>query len=179
MENALTVFLNMWTFIGIIGGIAFLADRVCLMFEGFKDEKKPLAPKWIGPEPVDYSAEDIKKIQHNIVKPVFVGKTKEYIKRGDPVVIVQPKKRGRKPGFSQKKKPEGQPKETREKYARRPFVIPTVDEVMTYCKERENSVDPQKFVDFYTAKGWMIGKNLMKDWEAAFNDVRKKRGLIK
>jgi hypothetical protein len=28
-------------------------------------------------------------------------------------------------------------------------------------------VNPQTFVDFYTAKDWKIGKNAMKDWRAA------------
>ena len=47
------------------------------------------------------------------------------------------------------------------------FVPPTVDEVRDYCFERNNSVDPEEFVDFYTSKGWLIGKNKMKDWKAA------------
>ena len=47
------------------------------------------------------------------------------------------------------------------------FVPPTVDEVKAYCQERNNKVDPQKFVDFYECKGWMVGKNHMKDWKAA------------
>lgn len=47
------------------------------------------------------------------------------------------------------------------------FVPPTVEEVRAYCKERKNRVDPEKFVAFYSAKGWMIGKNKMKDWKQA------------
>lgn len=47
------------------------------------------------------------------------------------------------------------------------FTPPTLEEVTSYCKERNNSVDPQKWYDFYAAKGWMIGKNKMKDWKAA------------
>jgi len=47
------------------------------------------------------------------------------------------------------------------------FIPPTLEEVISYCKERNNSVDPQKWYDFYSAKGWMIGKNKMKDWKAA------------
>lgn len=47
------------------------------------------------------------------------------------------------------------------------FVSPTVEEVRAYCLERKNSVDPEKFVSFYAAKGWMIGKNKMKDWKQA------------
>ena len=38
---------------------------------------------------------------------------------------------------------------------------------------RHNNVDPEKFVDFYAAKGWMIGKNKMKDWKAAVRTWEK------
>ena len=47
------------------------------------------------------------------------------------------------------------------------FVPPTVDEIKEYCLERNNNVDAEKFYDFYQAKGWMVGKNKMKDWKAA------------
>jgi hypothetical protein len=47
------------------------------------------------------------------------------------------------------------------------FKKPTVEEIRAYCVERKNGVDAQKFYDFYEAKGWMIGKNNMKDWRAA------------
>jgi len=48
-----------------------------------------------------------------------------------------------------------------------PQVIPTIEEVIAYCKERNKGVDPNKWHNFYTAKGWFIGKNKMKDWRAA------------
>lgn len=47
------------------------------------------------------------------------------------------------------------------------FAPPAVDEVAAYCLERKNSVDAQKFVDYYTANGWRVGKNKMQDWKAA------------
>lgn len=47
------------------------------------------------------------------------------------------------------------------------FCPPTVEEVRAYCLERNNKVDAQAFVDFYTSKNWMIGKNKMKDWKAS------------
>ena len=49
----------------------------------------------------------------------------------------------------------------------RRFTPPTVEQVQAYCKERGNAVDPQRFVDFYTAKGWRVGNQPMKDWKAA------------
>ena len=47
------------------------------------------------------------------------------------------------------------------------FTPPTVEQVQEYCKERGNAVDPQRFVDFYTAKGWRVGNQTMRDWKAA------------
>jgi hypothetical protein len=47
------------------------------------------------------------------------------------------------------------------------FVPPTVEEVKAYCLERGNCVDPQRFVDYYSSNGWMVGKNKMNDWKAA------------
>lgn len=47
------------------------------------------------------------------------------------------------------------------------FAPPSVEEVRQYCAERQNGVDAEIFVDFYASKGWMIGKNKMKDWKAA------------
>lgn len=49
----------------------------------------------------------------------------------------------------------------------RRFTPPTLEEVENYVRERGASVDAQKFIDFYMSKGWMIGKNPMKDWKAA------------
>lgn len=46
------------------------------------------------------------------------------------------------------------------------FTPPTVEEVTAYCKERGNKVDAEQFIAFYTSKGWMVGKNKMKDWKA-------------
>lgn len=48
------------------------------------------------------------------------------------------------------------------------FVPPTLDEVKAYAAERGGKVDPVRWFNFYQSKGWMIGKNKMKDWHAAF-----------
>lgn len=55
------------------------------------------------------------------------------------------------------------------------FVPPSVEEVRAYCLERNNQINPETFVDFYTAKGWMVGKNKMKDWKAAVRTWEKDR----
>ena len=53
----------------------------------------------------------------------------------------------------------------KEKAAR--FSPPTADEVKTYMQEQGMDDLSEKFVNFYEAKGWQIGKNKMKDWKAA------------
>ena len=47
------------------------------------------------------------------------------------------------------------------------FKPPTLQEVEEYCKSRNNIIDPNRFVDFYTSNGWKVGRNSMKDWRAA------------
>ena len=47
------------------------------------------------------------------------------------------------------------------------FAAPALEDVAAYCKERGNGVDAQRFIDYYTANGWRVGKQPMKDWKAA------------
>jgi hypothetical protein len=55
------------------------------------------------------------------------------------------------------------------------FIPPSVEEVEQYCIERSNNIDAQSFIDFYESKGWMIGKNKMKDWKAAVRTWERSR----
>ena len=61
-----------------------------------------------------------------------------------------------------------QPKERSSK-----FVAPALDDIINFAWEFHNlphaeATDyAQQFFDFYESKGWMIGKNKMKDWKAA------------
>ena len=47
------------------------------------------------------------------------------------------------------------------------FIKPSITEILAYCKERKNSIDPNRFYDHYESNGWCVGKNKMKDWKAA------------
>lgn len=47
------------------------------------------------------------------------------------------------------------------------FAPPTLVEVLEYCQERRNTVDPEKWLAHYEANGWKVGRNPMKDWRAA------------
>lgn len=51
--------------------------------------------------------------------------------------------------------------------APRRFTPPSMEDVAAYCQKRGNGVSPQRFVDFYAAKGWRVGNQPMRDWRAA------------
>ena len=59
----------------------------------------------------------------------------------------------------------------------RRFAPPTRDEVSAYALEyaEEKRLDPggfdaERFVDYYTANGWKVGRNAMRDWRATVRD---------
>jgi hypothetical protein len=58
-------------------------------------------------------------------------------------------------------------KNKRIKITNKYFKKPKEIEVKIYCIERQNNVDYKAFINFYESKGWMVGKNKMKDWKAA------------
>ena len=57
---------------------------------------------------------------------------------------------------------------------RKRFKPPLMIEVRDYQLARGSPVDPEAFIDFYESKDWMIGKNRMKDWKAAFRTWEKR-----
>lgn len=56
------------------------------------------------------------------------------------------------------------------------FTPPTLDDVQSYCKERNNRVDAERFVNHYSSNGWMVGKVPMKDWKAAVRNWERDEG---
>ena len=47
------------------------------------------------------------------------------------------------------------------------FIPPTLEEVSAFIAENNYRVNAEKFIDYYNANGWMVGKTKMKDWKAA------------
>ena len=46
------------------------------------------------------------------------------------------------------------------------FTPPSLEDVRSYCQERKNHVDAERFISYYESVGWKVGKNPMKDWKA-------------
>ena len=58
-------------------------------------------------------------------------------------------------------------KKEKESKSQKRFTKPTLEEVQAYCNERNNNVDAQRWLDYYSSNGWKVGKNPMQDWKAA------------
>ena len=56
----------------------------------------------------------------------------------------------------------------------RRFTPPTPEEVQQYCSESGHYIDADAFVDFYSSKNWMVGKNKMKDWKSAVRNWERR-----
>ena len=54
------------------------------------------------------------------------------------------------------------------------FQPPSQKEVEQYCLEKSYSIDAESFICFYESKGWMVGKNKMKNWKAALTNWQKR-----
>ena len=92
-------------------------------------------------------------------------------KGGRPVINEKPEEtenNRKKPKETEtpKKEERRKKKEDIKEYVGR-FTPPTIEQVTEYCRERGKGVDPVRWFNYYTANGWKVGKNPMKDWKAA------------
>ena len=55
------------------------------------------------------------------------------------------------------------------------FAPPSLQDIQAYCSERNNDVDPEYFLDYYKARGWILsnGKKC-RDWKACVRTWEKK-----
>ena len=54
------------------------------------------------------------------------------------------------------------------------FTRPTLDEIRSYCAENGLAVNAERFMDYYDANGWKVGRNPMKDWKATCRNWAKR-----
>lgn len=55
------------------------------------------------------------------------------------------------------------------------FAPPSLQDVTAYCQAKGYTVDAERFIDYYSSQGWMVGKNKMKDWKAAVRNWNRSR----
>ena len=63
------------------------------------------------------------------------------------------------------------------------FTPPTKEEVVEYAEGLDFPLNADEFISFYDARGWMLGKTPMRDWQACVRTWRinwqKKTGRTK
>ena len=52
--------------------------------------------------------------------------------------------------------------------------IPERGEIESYCRERNNGIDPNYFYDYYAAAGWQVGQHPVRDWRALIRAWEKR-----
>jgi len=57
---------------------------------------------------------------------------------------------------------------------RKKFIPPTLQQITDYIKENDYNVSAYKFLNYYQSNGWKVGKNPMKDWQAAVRSWNSK-----
>ena len=62
----------------------------------------------------------------------------------------------------------------RERKTAKRFIPPSRDELEIFCLENGLSIDVDRFLNYYTANGWMVGRNKMKDWKATVRNWASK-----
>lgn len=59
------------------------------------------------------------------------------------------------------------------------FTPPTLEEVKAYCKERNNQVDPERFIDYYASQNWKKANGQkVRDWQACIRQWEKDRPAV-
>ena len=87
--------------------------------------------------------------------------------------VIEDKTRTKKDNVRQEKEKEIE-KDIEKDIKVRRFTPPTPEEVQQYCSESRHYIDADAFVDFYSSKNWMVGKNKMKDWKSAVRNWERR-----
>ena len=67
-----------------------------------------------------------------------------------------------------------------EKQKRINFIVPSVEDIKTYCSERKNNIDSVYFFDYHMARDWKLkGGQKIKDWKAVVRTWERNNFNIK
>lgn len=58
-------------------------------------------------------------------------------------------------------------------------IPPTLDEIYAWIDKKGYTLDGEQFFDFYESKGWMVGRNKMKNWHSAMSTWDKRERKAK
>lgn len=72
-----------------------------------------------------------------------------------------------KPATNERPHRENVKKEKNIEEPRKRFIPPTVEDVRDFCRKEGLAIDAEYFCNYYTSKGWRVGSQPMRDWQAA------------
>lgn len=107
-------------------------------------------------------------------RPRSTGKEKPPVREGDQPLPAVTEGEGE---GEREREGEGKDMWADKPPARHIFSPPCVDDVRRFCEEQRFNLDADKFVDFYASKGWMVGKNKMRDWKAAVRNWSRREDI--
>jgi len=121
---------------------------------------------------------EIGEYRRRIESAVVAGKASAKAKKANKNKDIQRPFNDRsttvQPTNNQEPRTNNQLKDIGDKPPRQQFKPPTLDDVTAYVTTREVRIDPQRFIDHYTANGWKVGRNPMKDWQACVRTWEKR-----
>jgi uncharacterized protein YdaU (DUF1376 family) len=87
--------------------------------------------------------------------------------------------------IEKKRECEGEKGKKRERAEKKKFIPPTLEEIQSYCTERNSGVDPKKFFDYYETSGWVDAKGQkVRNWKQKLitwegrNTPKPKKGVF-
>lgn len=115
----------------------------------------------------------INKKQQQILAGIKSGEVRKMKALSSGCKMVERPSNDLRTTLEQRKEKKGNIKKKDSKEKASAFRPPELFEVESYCADRGNNVDASRFHNFYTSKGWMVGKSKMKDWKAAVRTWEK------
>jgi hypothetical protein len=89
--------------------------------------------------------------------PVIVTETPVIVTE-TPVIVTETPTKEKKTKSNKRKGNEGKPSRT--------FVPPHLEDVIAYCRERKNNVNPHKFFDYFNTSNWVDSRgNKVTNWK--------------
>lgn len=106
-------------------------------------------------------------IREDIDRTEQAYKTKCETNRKNRLIAIENERQQSSTSVDVPSQKEKEKEKDKEKENNKRFTPPTVDEVAEYCRERNNGIDPQYFIDYQTARNWVLSNGKQcKDWRA-------------
>ena len=127
-------------------------------------------------EPIKVITDTCKRVYYRITKDSLVVGNLKNLSKGNLRNLSKVTKDSLVPIYNNNNKDNNKEKNKSNDLSKnKRFVKPSVEQIAEYIREKKLHFEAERFFDYYESKGWMIGKNHMKDWKAACRTWEAKR----